>query len=218
MNETDKLQTDPEVDSGLPLPWSLIPHLADVPHPRSWAEASAAELFAINGWDDADGLERMTATLELLLHQPLRELMSWRFMFLADQDLGPCFWDIGLFPMSLGGPTLDEVVSAATPEADLGTDVQAFELESIQGIQRLAVTTRRTDEVLNTGDRLTEDVIVGCAAVGVQRPIAALGQTTLLATAATSHLEPLLASLLPMQYLITSPLLEQLIAHAEPTR
>jgi hypothetical protein len=187
--------------STLPL-WIPIPRSAEVGEVATWADTSATAWCTASG-AHPEAQTRVAAFLTALVDSPRADGFDWRLVFMVEPDFGATVFDLAL---AQADPevSLDALVGATRP-GQLGQNVQHFSVNDINGSQSVR---------FNLGGEESDDerTISAVATVAVTRDVPPYGAVTLLARTVTHHIEPLATAMVPLQYLLTSEDLLDLVS------
>ena len=182
--------------------WTLVPTIPAADDRAAWAHDAAQEAAELRGLEPAY-VERIATLLDALAEDAPPEPASWRLLFFLQPEHGATVWDLAF--LDPDATTTERSLVGADEPAQLGNDVSEFEFNGLGGLQCV-----RFDLVEGAGDTTPgEQAIEATAAITVSRSLAGR-PTALLAATRTIHLESMATSLVAMQYLLTTELLEQL--------
>jgi hypothetical protein len=187
--------------STLPL-WIPIPQSSEVSDVAAWADTSATAWCAASGADQ-QAKTRVATFLSALMDSPRTDGFDWRLVFMVEPDFGATVFDLALAEAD-PAVGLDTLVGA-TRAGQLGQDVQHFSVNNIDGSQsvRFDLQGEESDD---------ERTISAAATTAVTRDVPPYGPVTLLARTVTHHIEPLATAMVPLQYLLTSEELLDLVS------
>lgn len=186
--------------------WTLVPTISEGPQRLEWARAAAEQAVEVRGLGATYG-DRIAALLDALAADAPPEPASWRLLFFLQPEFGATVWELAF--LDPDEAISDRSLVGADEEAQLGNDVSTFEFNGLGGLQ--CVRFGLIDEA---SEAPGEQAIEATAATTVRRTLGGR-PTALLAATRTIHLESMATSLVAMQYLLTSELLERL-ATQEP--
>lgn len=199
-----------ELDPDLMLEhWIAIPTFAsgDERAAADWAVPVATEVVASRRLA-ATSVTGIATFLAGIARQDRPDGAPWRFAHLVDPEIGASVWDVAFLEPDDRLTARDLV--RAEEDDQLGAEVVDFERNGLAGTQ--AVRYELADGTPADPQARAATAILAHASITVTRDLPHLGTTSLLAFTTTGHLDSLVVSLEPMQYLLTSDHFAELVA------
>jgi len=158
--------------------------------------------------EDPETVEGLRAMLEVLALQPTRLTEAVRLLFMPYPDFGGVVYEVVAARADGDRAATGPMLVGADAPAPLGRALSEFAHENRIGLQ----CTRFHSEV-SGADR----TIVASTTATVRWPLSPADELDLVAYAETSDLEALAMSLVPLQHLLCSEVVLELLLHDNPT-